>query len=413
MTQVRTATHVLSFQPEDAYNVENASFVADRLFLGTWDFDLSQLKKGEVENQVVRADLGENQPGIGLASDNGSLNFNTYPQGLGGGGAGDTVVPTKNAFTHLLESCLGAVAVLHTGSKVKGASTTTATAVFEDVPDAHAANGVLVIEDERTGRTGRVICRPYNTYATDEMTLLMGLPAAQVSAVVAGTTVIYGCAVVNLNETGSVSLQGDALGARTTQNANYYGAVFNMSIAEVGVGEAPVCAFEGKIGSFERAPVRTRTSVDSQRPLVLAGGEMLLAKFGNVTATELKNMRFAFTLGREYTREAAQNDDGIGGWVLTNQTTELTVYVDENSGVPTGFTGTDWFQIWEDTADSTSRLHFFVTLGQARPGLVAGIYLPKIHLKREPEHADMNGVNLLRLVFGITQGGNQIRFFQA
>lgn len=413
MAQVRSATHVLSFQPEAAFGEKNATFTADRLFLGTWDFSLDQLKKGEVENQVVRADLGENQAGMGLASDNGSLNFNTYPQGLGGSGAGDGIAAVANAFTHLCESCLGASAVLMTGSVVKAASTPTATSVAEDDAANHAANGVLVIEDERTGRAGRVVCRPYNDYTTDTMTLLMALPADLVSELVAGTTVIYGCAVVNLNETGTVSLQGDALGARQTQSAEYFGCVFNMSIAEVGVGEAPVCALEGKLGSFTRDVATSRTSVDSQRPAVLAGGELLIAKFGNTTPTLLKNMRFSFTLGREYTREAAQNDSGIGGWVLTNQTTEFVTYVDDNGAVPAGFTGTTWFQLWEDTADTSSRFHIFVTMGQVRPGRVFGIYLPKVHLKKEPEHVDQDGVHLLRLTFGVTQGGNQIRFFQA
>lgn len=416
MTQVRSETHVGGFLKEAAFKTKDGSFSSLRRFLGTWGWDASQFKRGTIENQVVRSDLGYNEPGVGLASDNATMNFNCYPQGVGvvGStlGAGDGETPVANAFTYLLESCLGAAATVANGTVIKAASTPTATVIAEDDAATHAANGIICLEDNRSGAeySGRAICRPYAGYVTDTMTLLMAAPAAWVSAAAAGD-VIFGGITINSAEAAAITLQGDWLGARASQSFEFFGAIYNFSIGEVANGEAPVFAFEGKLADFTRDIATTRTSVNSLRPTTLAGGEFLLAKYGNTTATELNVLRFGFVLGREYTRQSGQNNAGIGGWVLTDQATELTLYVDDNATVPSGFTGTTYNALF-DNGDTDNQFHYFASLGCRQPGRIVNLYLPHIHMSAEPEHVNMDKIDMLKLMFRLSQGDNSVRMAQ-
>lgn len=414
MAQVRAETHVGGFLKEAAFKTKDNSFSSLRRFLGTWGWDASQFKRGTIENQVVRADLGYNEPGVGLASDNSTINFNCYPQGVGvvGStlGAGDGETPVPNAFTYLLESCLGAAATIANGDTVQ--SKTSVTVLVESTPGVHAANGICCIADMRSGAeySGRAVCRPYAGYATDTMTFLMAWPADMYAAM-APTDVIFGGITITSAEAAAVTLQGDWLGARSSQSFEFFGAIFNFSIGEVANGEAPVFAFEGKCADFTRDIATTRTSVNSLRPTTLAGGEFLLAKYGNTTATELNVLRFGFVLGREYTRQSGQNNAGIGGWVLTDQATELTLYVDDNASVPAGFTGTTYNALFEN-GDADNQFHYFASLGCRQPGRIVNLYLPHIHMSAEPEHVNMDKIDMLKLMFRLSQGENSVRMAQ-
>lgn len=419
MAQVRAETHVGGFLKEAAFKTKDGSFSSLRRFLGTWGWDASQFKRGTIENQVVRADLGYNEPGVGLASDNSTINFNCYPQGVGvvGStlGAGDGETPVPNAFTYLLESCLGAAATIADGGTTRTTATAwtpSATSIQEEGAGIHAANGIVCIEDNRTGAeySGRAVCRPYSTYTVGTMACLMAFPAAWVLAAAAGD-VIFGGITITSAEAAAVTLQGDWLGARSSQSFEFFGAIFNFSIGEVANGEAPVFAFEGKCADFTRDIATTRTSVNSLRPTTLAGGEFLLAKYGNTTATELNVLRFGFVLGREYTRQSGQNNAGIGGWVLTDQTTELTLYVDDNASVPAGFTGTTYNALFEN-GDNDNQFHYFASLGCRQPGRIVNLYLPHIHMSAEPEHVNMDKIDMLKLMFRLSQGENSVRMAQ-
>lgn len=414
MAQIRGVQHNPSFQKEVAFNVKNGSFSSLRRFLGVWGWEPGQFKQGTIANEVVRADLGTNEPGVGLWSDNTTMTFNCYPQGVGvvSGtlGAGDGETPVPNAFTYLLEASLGGTAVVNNGGTV--ASTASVTSVTETASGNHATGGILCVEDVRSGAqyTGRAVCRPIGAYATATMTLLMGLPSALQSAMASGD-VIYGGITIKQTEVPTVTLQGDWLGYRASHNFEFFGAVFNFSIGEVDNGAAPVFAFEGKVASASRNVGTSRTSVNSLRPTVLAGGEFLLAKYGNATATELPVLKFGFNLAREYKRQSGQNNDGISGWVLTNQQTSLTLYVEDNATVPAGFSGSTYFDLFA-SGDAENQFHYFVTLGNRFPGRIVNMYLPHIHMSAEPEHSNMDEIGHLKLMFELSQGDNNITMAQ-
>lgn len=414
--QIRGLQHNISFQEDAAFNTKNGSFSSLRKFLGIWGWAPEQFKKGTIENQVTRADLGSNQPGVGLPCDNSTLNFSCYPQGVGvvGStlGASDGETPVANAFTYLLEASLGGTAVVTDGTTIKAASTPTATEVKETDAGNHASNGIVAVEDVRSGAayTGKLVARPYNTYATDTMTLLMALPAALVSAMAAGDT-IFGGLQVTSTEIPTQTLQGDILGYRASHNFEFFGAIFNFSIGEVENGEAPVFSFEGKIGSYTRDIATSRTSVNSLRPVVLAGGEFILAKYGTTTVTYLQCLKFGFNLNRTWTKQSGQNIYGISGWVLTNQASELVLYVEDNATVPSGFTSTTYQQIFDDLALDENQFHYQMTLC-GFPGRTIVMYLPHIHMSQEPVHTIMEDIGYLKLTFAISQGSNEIRMKQ-
>lgn len=412
---IRHITHVLSFQIEAALLAKNGSFSAGRRFLGTWGWDPETFTKGEIENQVTRADLGYNEAGVGRTVDNSTLNFSCYPQGIGDPdddgalGCPDGETAIANAFTYLLQCALGdATVALSTGSLATGAGHT-ATSIVEDSAAAHGASQFICIEDLTDTTNGaRAIVRPIGSYATATSTLLMGIPATLVTELNNNpdTANIYGGATVIMAENCDVLLQGDILGVHSSTQFEYFGGYFNFSIPEVGNGEAPTFSFEGKIGKFTEDIVTARTGVSSLRPLALAGGEFLLAKHGNTTATSIKVLRMGFNFARTATPDSEQNTDGFGGFVATDQASELTIYMHHNSAVPAGFTGTTYKALWY-AGDDENQFHYLYAFGGRIPGRIQCGYLPHIHMCKAPRKVQIDGISMQRLVFKMSQGGSE------
>lgn len=413
---IRHITHVLSFQIEAANLVENAGFTAARKFLGTWGWDPEQFTKGEIENQVTRSDFGYNEAGVGLAHVNSNFTFNCYPQGIGDPDADDALgcpdgeLAAGNAFTYLLQSALGDSTVAYsTGSQVATSANTT-TAIIEDDAGRHGASQFAVIEDLLDTANGvKAICRPILSYATATATLAMAIPSALVDElhrVGAARANIYGGANIVMAENCDVVLQGDILGNHSTLGFKFFGAYLNFSIGEVGNGEAPFFAWEGKIGAFSRNIATSRTGVSSLRPNTLAGGEYLLAKHGNTAPTFLKVLRMGFNFGRTPTADSEQNIEGFGGWVATDQAAELTLYAHHNASVPAGFTATDYISLWE-SGGAENQFHYMFALGCKVPGRIVAGYIPHMHMCKEPRRVQVDGISMLKMVFRFSQGGTE------
>lgn len=412
---IRHITHVLSFQIEAANLVENGSFTSDRKFLGTWGWDPEQFTKGEIENQVTRSDFGYNEAGVGLAHVNSNFTFNCYPQGIGDPDADDALgcpdgeLAAGNAFTYLLQSALGDSAVAYsTGSQV-AVTGNTSTAIVEDDAGRHGASQFAVIEDVTDTANGvKAICRPILSYATATATLGMAIPSTLVTALNTGSprANIYGGANIVMAENCDVVLQGDILGNHSTLGFKFFGAYLNFSIGEVGNGEAPFFAWEGKIGAFSRNIATSRTGVSSLRPNTLAGGEYLLAKHGNTAPTFLKVLRMGFNFGRTPTADSEQNIEGFGGWVATDQAAELTLYAHHNASVPAGFTATDYISLWE-SGGAENQFHYMFALGCKVPGRIVAGYIPHMHMAKEPRRVQVDGISMLKMVFRFSQGGTE------
>lgn len=412
---IRHITHVLSFQIEAANLVENGSFTANRKFLGTWGWDPEQFTKGEIENQVTRSDFGYNEAGVGLAHVNSNFTFNCYPQGIGDPDADDALgcpdgeLAAANAFTYLLQSALGDATVAYsTGSQV-AVTGNTSTAIIEDDAGRHGASQFAVIEDITDTDNGvKAICRPILSYATATATLAMAIPSDLVTELNTGIprANIYGGANIVMAENCDVVLQGDILGNHSTLGFKFFGAYLNFSIGEVGNGEAPFFAWEGKIGAFSRNIATSRTGVSSLRPNTLAGGEYLLAKHGNTAPTFLRVLRMGFNFGRTPTADSEQNIEGFGGWVATDQAAELTLYAHHNASVPAGFTATDYISLWE-SGGAENQFHYMFALGCKIPGRIVCGYIPHMHMAKEPRRVQIDGISMLRLVFRFSQGGTE------
>lgn len=415
-TGIRHITHVLSFLIETALLTKNGSFSSERKFLGVWGWDPEQFTEGEIENQVTRSDFGYNEAGLSKAYANSTLNFSCYPQGIGDPdadgeiGCPDGEVAVANAFTYLMQSAMGdATVALSTGSQVATSGNST-TAIVEDDAGRHGASQFAVIEDLLDTTNGvKALVRPILSYATATATLAMALPSAlitEIERVGAARANIYGGANVVMNESCDVTLQGDILGNHSTLGFEYLSACFNFSIPEVGNHESPTFSWEGKIGTFSRNIATSRTGISSDRPLSLAGGEFLLAKHGNTAATSLKVLRMGFNWGRTLTPDSEQNNEGFGGWVATDQTAELTLYVHHNASVPTGFTATNYIDLWR-SGGVENQFHYMCALGRRIPGRIVALYMLHMHMCKEPRRVQIDGISMQRLVFRFSQGGTE------
>lgn len=390
-TGARSGTHVLSVAVETAFNTENSPFTVQSL--ATWDLGPG-LKNQPIENQAVRVELGEQKPGLGITHPDSELTFSTYVAGLGTA-AGDATAATATAMTTLIAGCLGGTPAASTGSTVKAASSPTTTSVAETDAANHAANTLVGFQKP----DGTVEVRPVAGYATDTMTLLMALSSAPDEG-----DVIYGGMNVKNVESSLTTIQGQAVGKNTAQNYKLYGSVGNFTLNEAAESEAQTLSFSLKAGSFTRYESLTQTAPTLSRPLVNAGGEYQIAKYGNTAGDALDLMRVGIDLGREYTADPAANDsDGLCGWVLTNQQTRITLLVRDTETMPTGFSVSNYFSSFNDTDETENDYHILLNFGQKVAGKIFSIYIPRCHLIMQPDPVDMDGIMCQKLTFALSQ----------
>lgn len=396
-TGARAGTHVLAVDHEStAFNTAESDFDSVKLRTPTWDVSTG-MKRQAIENSAVRVDLGEHPPGLGLQYPESEVGFTTYLQGLGTA-AGDGVTAARNAFSTLMASCLGGTPTLSTGSVATGTPTTLE--VIEADLDAHADDEIAGFE---VG--GLVYARPIGTYdsGTGTCDLLMALPSAPVA-----DDVVYGAVNIKSAETSLFRMQGQLAGKNTAQNYKFYGCVGNFSLPESTEAEAQSVNFTYQMGKFTRydtldSGVHVAPSV--LRPLVNAGGEFLLAKFGQTATTSLSLLRIGVELARTYTADPDAGDDsGLCGWVLTDQQTRITLHVRDTATLPTGISASNYYSAFGSATLSENDFHLLLNFGKKTPGSICSFYFPRIHMVNDPEPVDIDGIAAQKLTFALTQG---------
>jgi len=395
-TGTRAGTHVVAVLEEStAFNTKEAAFDANKKRLASWDLNPNFIRQA-VENQAVRADLGEHKPGLGLQYVDSELSFSAYVEGLETA-AGDGVTPTATFQSHLAGASLGGTPAASTGSLTGVA--TSVSSVQEDLADEHAERSLVafgVVAD------GKVYMRPVGDYTTDVMTLLMELPTAPATA---GGDIIYGGFTVKTAETALYIIQGEVLGKNDAQSYEFFGCLGNFSIPEASPSEAQAIAYTLKPASATRPTGITQIAPTQSRPLVAAGGEFLIANHDSATTKQLDVLRIGLETGRTYAPDPLANDDsGICGWVNTDMQIRITLTVRDVDTPPAGGAAT-WYDAWgSNTPDTDNDFHILSVWGQRLAGRLFGVYAPRCHLVAEPETAEVDGLAAWKLTFGVTQG---------
>ena len=125
----------------------------------------------------------------------------------------------------------------------------------------------------------------------------------------------------------------------------------------------------------------------------------MLGKYGNTTPTYLRFANYGIELGRTYVADPdANNDFGIGGWIVNAQDTVVTLYVHDDQAMPAGFTATNFHEAWRMGGDQ-NLWHLQLASGQRWLQRVFGLYFPALRLAMEPEDADMGEIQCTKLTF--------------
>lgn len=396
----RSNQGVLSVLEETSFLTKDGSFEANKLSLPTWNLNSAALRNASIENQAARnADLGKHEAGLGLGLDS-TYSFSTYAFGLGTA-AGDGDTPTTPAMGHLLGACLGGSPTAVDGDTVKAASSPTTTSVPQTTAGNLAARRFLAHNDGTN-----TYVRPILSYAMDTATLALALPAAPDPGDVLNGQV----SIVQSEDAMAHVLQGDLLERNTTDAAKaawmyeFFGSVGNFTLPEVGVAEAQTIDFEMRVGRFTRYNQKSRTAPTSRRPLHAAGGEYLLAKYGNTAGLALKFLNIGVSLGRTYTPDPDANSQyGLQGYVLTDQDTSVMVTVHPDQSMPTGFTAANFVEAFQ-LGSSENRFHLMCAFGKRTAGGIFALYFPCLQLNGEPENVDINGLQAWKLTFSLVAG---------
>jgi len=390
----RTDTHVLKLEAETTFNVENAAPAPISIL--QWDLDPAGLKRAVIENQGTSPDTGTFVPGAGLQYES-EVPFSTYAESLATP-AGDAITPTIPVFADLLGATLGEAPYQSTGSKVATASAPTVTQVEEDVPGAHGG-------DQLVGfgfADGRVEVRPVGVYLLGVMTLLMELTAAPDDTLASEDT-IYGSVLVDEIEEVNHTIQGQIVGENTAQNWKIRGCVNNLTWEEATEGESQTLSHTLNVASFDpNVAGLVQDSPSVQRPLVNAGSEYLLARYGETVAVPLCLARVQLETGREYKQVPCGHDnlDGIQGWILTGPPSyTFTVHVFDDQALPTGGTTTTWYDVFGSDDETENQFHLLINSGQQIPGRVFSIYGRKLYLAMDPDPVSIDGLGAFKLTF--------------
>jgi hypothetical protein len=398
-TGYRAGTGVVSVLEETSWATKDGSFEANKQQVNLWNLN-TNLMNAAIENQAARvSDLGKHEAGFGLAHES-TFGFSTYAYGLGTP-AGDGDTPLVTFCAHLLGACLGAAPVAVDGDTVKAASVPTTTSVPQTTAGNLAARRFLAHTV-----AGVTYVRPILSYATDTATLALALPSAPTP----GDVLQGQVSIVQSEDAMAHVLQGDILKRNTTDAAKagqmyeFFGSVGNFTLPEVGVGDAQTIDFEMRTSYFTRYANKARVAPTSRRPVVAAGGEFLLAKFGNTAGTELRFLNASVSLGRTYTADPAVNEDiGINGWVLTDQDTSVTITVHDDQAMPSGFSAANFPEAFE-LGSGENRWHLLMVYGRKKAGQIMALYFPCLQMEREPEDVDVNGLQAWKLTFSLVAG---------
>jgi hypothetical protein len=416
-TSVRSGTARAATLRETSWLVKDGSFDANKNLCVAWDVNTS-LKHQSIENQAAKVvDLGKHANGFGLAHPESQVSWSSYLYGQGTAKDGTTgnIIPTIPITMQQVAACLGFVPKLLDADLVDDGSTTTSVILKETNTNflANDGTGFICVQDNTNGLIAHL--RPVLNYnsGTKTATLGMALPAAPTE-----DRICYGLCYGEMSEEANTYIiQGEVLKRNSTdptkagQMYEFFGAVGNFSLAEVGVAEAQTIAFTYNVGAFTRYNPKTRSAPLSQRPKVSAGGAFLLAKTGNTAVTELKFLNVGVEVGREYTPDPRSNEvEGIGGWVLQSQDTMITLHVHDDQALPAGFSAANFPDAFKT---GENNFHLLLAFGNKKPGDIFGFYFKNIQMEGEPEDADINGLQCWKITFSLCAGGGEDKIWVA
>lgn len=402
---IRDNDQVLSLVRGTTWDTYEASFDTVKLPIPVIDLDASELKQNAVENEEVKYDFGEGEPGRGTKWQESTLTWGMYPTGVGDvaatPGALDGETPTETGLGVALAASLGGDLTHSTGSLAAVGSTTTQ--FVEASAGNHGAEQMVGFVDPATDKA---YIRPCISYATDTGDLAFELPFTPG----AGDTILGTTTILN-TEDADVALQGDIVGRASQRSAQFKGGVANFEMPETDIGSAQRINFTAKIGDFNRPYTPAsggRPDPGTTRARFAAGGEFLLGKYGETTPLELKFLRVAINLNREYEVEPLANDydvDGFGGWLPVSQSLEITLYVHHNASVPSGFTGADYWELWTSGGEE-NHFHLLTAWGQKKIGKIMGLYFPTLQMTQYPMETSVGRTAALQLKFNARTGEN-------
>jgi hypothetical protein len=323
--------------------------------------------------------------------------FSTYAESLATP-AGDGITPTVSVFADLIGATLGEAPHTSTGDLVAATSAPTTVQVEEATPGSHALGDLVGFGFS----DGRVEVRPCNGYAAGVMDLAMALTAAPDDTPASEDT-IYGSVQIDEIEEINHTVQGQIVGENTAQSWRIRGGVNNLTWEEATEQEAQTMSHTLKVASFD--PNQAGLTQDSpavQRPLVNAGSEYLLARYGETVAVPLCLARVSFETGREYNPVPCAHDnlDGIQGWILTGPPSyTFTIHVFDDQALPTGGSTTTWYDVFGSDDETENQFHLLINSGQQIPGRVFSIYGRKLYLAMDPEPVSIDGLGAFKLTF--------------
>lgn len=404
-TSVRSGTGVLALLEEStAWATKEAAFEADKVRIPTSSLS-EELQNAAIENDSAKvSDLGKHPNGVGVAFEASKISAETYAYGLGAeAGDGVTPTPASHCFAQLLGAGMGGVPTARTGDTIKTATSPTTTSVQMTTGSLRATPGFLAWKSS----AGLTYVRPIGTFSTDTCTMLMAFPSAP-----AAEDVLPGMVeVIGSDDAMAHVLQGELLkrdtltAADAAQMYEFFGAVNALTYPETSVAASPKVQHELRVAKFTRDNAKARTAPAARRPVVAAGGEFLIAKRGNTATTKLTHLNVGVTFGRAYTADPAANEDvGIGAWVLTAQDLMVTVTIKDNQALPAGFTATKWHQVFQEGTENL--FHLMIAYGAKKAGQIHALYFPCLQLEREPEPVDIDGLQAYKLTFSSVSGLN-------
>lgn len=394
MARVRAGTHAIRLAIESSFGTEPGSYDSNKLAIQCWGPN-PNFRESEFENEAVMTDLGSHETGYGPSHDENECTFSTYTEGLGTA-AGDASAAVATAYTHLHEISLGSAVDLSTGSTVKAATSPTTTVIEETDGGNHAVNTLIPFIDTNSA----IHLRPCSAYATDEITLGLALPFTPSPA-----DVIYGAANVAFAEQTAKTAYMEAIGKGSYENFEAAGCVGSFSFPEVEGNRPQTVDWTLKAASFTEDVSATQVPPANARPVAIAGGDYLIAAYGNTAGSDIDLAGWSFNLNREWSSDEAPNEtDNIEGWTCLQCKGELTIYMKPDASTPTGNSASSYRDAFL-TGGSENLFHILLQFGTTA-GACCAYYFPKLRLIKKPERVERRGKVAQKLTFGFVQGAN-------
>lgn len=394
---------VFSLLAEDTWITKSGTFEADKEPVPSTSLTQA-LKHQELENDaLITEDQGKHEPGFGLAHPDSTFSSTQFCRGLGklsGGdiGAVDGVTAELNPQIRMVASCLGEAPVLTAGTAASGVPTTTS--VEETVAGGNSANTLRGFQQA----DGSILVRPVLTDVAGALGLALELPVAPSDG-----DLIAGAASCKVVDQAGYPIQGDLIGGLNRadlHNAEVFGCVGTFSLPETSLEQAQRIEFQHRVAAFTRPVQKVQVSPGrNSRPHCGAGGELIIARFGNTAYAEVDFGNFGLTLNRSHNPDPRFNGgEGIGAWISVPGDTEVVLYLHANAAMPPGFGAITSYQQAFEAGGHDNLFHILYAVGRRKLGHISATYVAACHLAMEPEPTEVNNVKAQKLVFHLAQG---------